>query len=256
MPDGIAAAMASHTWWRDRIGESGCAVYRLAGPDGRDLYLKHGTGPFADDAFDEAARLRWLAGRLPVPTVRAVAADPDGTWVLTDAIGGRTAWQLLDAEPAGRGVVVDALADFLRRLHALPVDRCPFAAGHELRLAHARERLAAGLIDEEDFGDEHTGWSAERLVTAMTALLPIAAERVVTHGDFSLDNLILRDGAVAGCIDVGRLGVADPYQDIAILWSCLGEFDAALQRRFVERYGIVQPDERRLRFHLMLDECF
>lgn len=60
----------------------------------------------------------------------------------------------------------------------------------------------------------------------------------------------------SGCIDVGRLGVAGRYQDLAILWNGLREFDGALGARLFARYGIGVPDERRLRFHLTLDECF
>jgi aminoglycoside 3'-phosphotransferase-1 len=61
---------------------------------------------------------------------------------------------------------------------------------------------------------------------------------------------------VVGCIDVGRGGIADRYQDLAILWNCLGEFDGELQARLFQRYGIAEPDRRKLAFHLMLDEMF
>lgn len=79
---------------------------------------------------------------------------------------------------------------------------------------------------------------------------------MVTHGDFSLDNLMIREGEVTGCIDVGRMGVADRYQDLAILWNSLGEFGPELQARLLEQYGVEEPDQRRLRFHLLLDELF
>lgn len=256
LPTGLAGHVAGRRWHRDLVGEAGCAVHRLERAGDRDLYLKHGAGGAAGDVLDEAVRLRWLYGRLPVPRIRHVEAGAEGAWLLTDALPGRTAWQMLDADPRGRGGIVDALADLLRRFHALPVERCPFEAGHPFRLAQARNRLEAGSIDEDDFDAAHEGWSAEQLWQAMTALLPFAPERVVTHGDFSLDNIVFGEGGAAGCLDVGRCGVADRYQDVAILWSCLGEFDVALQARFLARYGIATLDERRLRFHLMLDECF
>jgi aminoglycoside 3'-phosphotransferase-1 len=66
----------------------------------------------------------------------------------------------------------------------------------------------------------------------------------------------MRDGAVVGCIDAGRVGIADRYQDLAILWSCLGEFDPRLQDRLLERYGIADRDQAKMQFHLMLDELF
>ncbi len=122
--------------------------------------------------------------------------------------------------------------------------------------AKARARLEAGLVDADDFDEERAGMTARAVWDEMAALLPLAADTVVTHGDYSLDNLILRDGAVVGCIDVGRVGLADRYQDLAIAWNGLGEFGPSLQARFLQSYGIDRPDEQKLRFHLMLDEFF
>ncbi|MEG1329515.1 MAG: phosphotransferase, partial [Janthinobacterium sp.] len=61
---------------------------------------------------------------------------------------------------------------------------------------------------------------------------------------------------ISGCIDVGRAGIADRYQDLAIVWRALGELDAALQQRFVEQYGLLDIDQGKLQFHLLLDELF
>ncbi|GKX54658.1 hypothetical protein SOASR030_07700 [Leminorella grimontii] len=90
----------------------------------------------------------------------------------------------------------------------------------------------------------------------MHTLLPFSPDPVVTHGDVSLDNLIFDKGILMGCIDVGRVGLADRYQDLAILWNCLGEFSPLLQKRLFQKYGIDNPDMKKLQFHLMLDEFF
>lgn len=253
VPAGMADVVAGYRWRRDTVGESGGAVYRLHGkPGAPDLYLKHG----GDEVGDEAARLRWLAGRVAVPTVVRFASGAGGSWLLTEALVGRTAWQCLADRSSEALAVADALADFLRHLHSLPIEGCPFDSGHRVRLDAARARLVAGLVDIDDFDEERHGMTAEAVWREMTALLPLSVEAVLTHGDFSLDNLVMEGGKVVGCIDVGRAGVADRYQDAAVMWNCLGEFGEALQRRFLERYGIADVDERRLRFHLMLDEFF
>ncbi len=257
VPAPLRAALDGYRWARNTVGESGSAVYRLYGrPEAPELYLKHGRGAVAAAIGDEAARLRWLAGRLAAPAVVRCARTPRAAWLLMTALPGNTAYQLLASCPAARPAVVDELALFLRRLHAIPVQDCPFAGGHGERLALARARIDAGLVDEDDFDDERQGWSAVRVWDALQDLLPLAPDPVVAHGDFSLDNVLFHDGAAAGCIDAGRLGVADRYQDLAIMWNCLGEFGAPLQERFLVRYGIAQPDRDKLRFHLLLDELF
>lgn len=248
-----AMALDGYRWARDTVGESGGAVYRAHGP--RDLFLKHGQGPIADDITDEMVRLGWLGRHLPVPAVLHFVRTADEAWLMMEALAGRTAWQLLDADPDAAPALVDALAAFLRRLHAIPVDDCPFDSGHALRLRRARTRIKAGLVDTDDFDDEREGWTAEQVWDAMQPLLPLTPDRVVTHGDFSLDNILIADGQITGCIDVGRVGVADRWQDLAILWNCLGEFGPALQDRLLDSYGIA-ADPDKLRFHLLLDELF
>ncbi len=257
LPEGMAAALAGYAWARDTVGESGGAVYRLHGkPGAPDLYLKHGTAAVADDIGQEMVKLRWLAGRLAVPAVEHFVCTRDAAWLLMTAMPGQTAWQLMTASPELRPAVVDALAAFLRRLHAIPPASCPFSGDHASRMHAARARIDAGLVDEDDFDEERQGWTAAQVWEAMQSLLPLAPDPVVTHGDYSLDNLLIQDGAVAGCIDAGRVGVADRYQDLAIVWNCLGEFGADCQARFFASYGIAAIDRRKLAFHLMLDELF
>ncbi|MFB0872256.1 MULTISPECIES: APH(3')-I family aminoglycoside O-phosphotransferase [unclassified Sphingobium] len=256
-PAGLSDEVAGYQWARSKVGESGATVYRLHGKAGEpDLYLKHGEGRAAGDLVDEMCRLHWLAGRIAAPTIRHFFHIPGESWLLMTAMPGETAYQVLTARPGERAYVVDAMADFLRRFHDIPVSECPFNSDYTYRLRLARERIDAGLIDQDDFDEGRAGWTAEQIWQAMTDLLPLAPDPVVTHGDFSLDNLLMVDGAVIGCIDAGRVGVADRYQDVAIAWNCLGEFGDGLQDRFLERYGTPRPDTRKLRFHLMLDELF
>lgn len=259
MPASLRTAVAGYRWARDSIGESDAAVYRLQGRNGApDLFLKHGKGAAAAGLADEVARLRWLAPHLPVPAVVRFArvAAPDQAWLLTAALPGQPASALLDADPGLGPAVAGALAAFLRRLHALPASACPFDAGHAVRLVQARQRIDAGLVDAGDFDAGRQGWTAQQVWTALQDCQPLTPDLVVTHGDFSLENILLQDGAVAGCLDVGRAGVADRYQDLAIAWRALGELDAALQQRFAEQYGLLDIDQGKLQFHLLLDELF
>lgn len=255
-PPGLERLVAGRRWSRDLVGESGAAVHRLCAPGAGDLYLKHGVGPAARDVADERDRLAWLDGRLGAPEVRGFAAADGEAWLLTGAVPGPTAYQRMRDDPGGRAAVVDALAAHLRALHALDLADCPFDAGHRGRLLAARRRLEAGEVDASDFGEAHRGWTPARVWDEMVPLAPAEPDLVVTHGDYSLDNLFVADGAVAGMIDVGRLGAADRYQDLAILWDSLGEFGAEWPGRMVRAYGVERVDGDRLRFHLCLDEFF
>lgn len=208
------------------------------------------------DIVDEYARLRWLQGKLPVPRIVHFLEAEGGAWLLTEAMGGMSAYAWLEAHPGRQRAAVEGMARFLRRLHALPLATCPFNASLPLRLAAARANIDAGLVDEDDFDPERAGWTAEQVWARLHTLLPLTPDPVVTHGDFSLDNILLEaDGAVSGVIDVGRLGVADRYQDLAILLNCLNEFGKPLGDQLFAAYR-TEPDPVRIEAHLLLDELF
>lgn len=257
LPPAMAAALAAYAWARDDVGQSGAALYRLHGKDqAPDLFLKHGSDVLAELVNEEMKKLQWLAPYIPVPAVVQFVRQPDQAWLLMSAIDGKTARQVLASRPDLGPALVDAMAAFLRRLHAIPASACPFDSGHLARLRLARQRIDAGAIDVDDFDGERAGWTAEQVWTALQDALPLAADAVLTHGDFSLENLIIHEGDIAGCIDVGRAGVADRYQDLAIAWNSLGEYGAPLQERLFKQYGLARPDQGKLRFHLLLDELF
>ena len=189
LPAGIAEAL--HTlgtewvWARSTVGQSDGKVWRLtSAQSGTAHYLKHGTGEVAEDLQSELVRLRWLAQHMPVPQVAAFVHDSDAAWLLMTAVPGETAWEVLTAHPEQSGAVVDAIAAFLRQIHAIAPDSCPFNASAKHRLVLARAWIAAGLIDEDDFDDARAGWSAAQVWEAQQALLLPEAPLVVTHGDF------------------------------------------------------------------------
>ncbi|HHF3872261.1 TPA: APH(3')-I family aminoglycoside O-phosphotransferase [Haemophilus influenzae] len=253
----LDADLYGYRWARDNVGQSGATIYRLYGkPNAPELFLKHGKGSVANDVTDEMVRLNWLTAFMPLPTIKHFIRTPDDAWLLTTAIPGKTAFQVLEEYPDSGENIVDALAVFLRRLHSIPVCNCPFNSDRVFRLAQAQSRMNNGLVDASDFDDERNGWPVEQVWKEMHKLLPFSPDSVVTHGDFSLDNLIFDEGKLIGCIDVGRVGIADRYQDLAILWNCLGEVSPSLQKRLFQKYGIDNPDMNKLQFHLMLDEFF
>ncbi len=80
------------------------------------------------------------------------------------------------------------------------------------------------------------------------------------HGDLCLPNILLdpATGQVKALIDLGRLGTADPYGDIALLLATARETwsDEAMARRadqeFADLYG-TELDLERQDFYLRLD---
>jgi kanamycin kinase len=176
---------------------------------------------------DEAERLRWASAYTPVPEVVDVGTAPDGsTWLLTRALAGTTA--IADCWKAAARTAVRAIGEGLRAMHdALPVATCPFSWSVEERLQRAHEPMG---VDP-----------------------PPVDRLVVCHGDACAPNTLLGDdGRWSGHVDLGRLGVADRWADLAIAtWSTTWNYGPGWENELLAAYG-VEPDDERTAFYRLL----
>lgn len=258
-PFQVPEALARHlsdTLDADSIGESGMRVHRVLLRSGEIAYLKS-AGPDQTGALhDEIARLRWLHGRIPVPQVLAHAEDSHGTHLLMSAIEGRSAIDPCFAERLPE--LVQALAEALHRWHSAPWQDCPFDMRLPVKLALAQQNCAAGRVSEEDFDDERYGRSAADVLAELLASPAPPETPRLTHGDACLPNLLFDPQTLRlnGWIDVGRAGIADPVQDLALCARSLAyNWGEAWVQPFFEAYGRV-PEADALAYYRLLDEFF
>jgi aminoglycoside 3'-phosphotransferase-2 len=262
LPDGVAAIVGALDWQPVDGGRSASEVWRATRADGTTVYLKMaapaGPGDGSELLRAEHDRLQWLAGRLPVPEVVAWADDHETGQVhlVTTALSGHPASS--DEHRGDVETLIRALASGLRAVHALPVEGCPFDTRLDVRLAEAEARVAAGLVDEDDFEPAYRRYTASRLFELLTASRPSGDEDVVVvHGDYSLANVLLDGDTIAGYLDVGRLGVADRYVDLAVAARDIANLISPhALGPFFDAYGIDQPELLKLDFYVLLDEFF
>jgi aminoglycoside 3'-phosphotransferase-1 len=235
-------------------------VDRLDASTGLAYFLKRTSDLQLANALQaEHDCLLWLTSRVPVPTLIGFIREGTTEYLLTEALPGESAYHALEHAAARRDTEkVEALAStlgaWLRTLHAQPIEACPFDASFDVRLVEAKRRVAEGLVNEDDFDEERQGWRATDVMRALEALLPLPFEHVLTHGEFSLDNVFVEHGQVSGVLDVGRAGVADPYQDLATCWRNLGTFGASAQAALLRGYGMHAMDAPRCTADLRVDE--
>jgi kanamycin kinase len=223
----------------------------VIGVGGQRRFVKWAPAGSGLDLAAEAARLRWAARLIPVPRLLGQGSDETGSWIITRALPGQMAvasrWK---AEPR---TAVTAIGQGLRALHeALPVQGCPFSWSASQRLADARRRAGQGLIDPARWHPEHRHLSVSRALDILTEIPP-ADRLVVCHGDSCAPNTLLADdGRWSGHVDLGELGVADRWADLAVAtWSATGNYGPGWEAALLEAYGVA-PDPDRTRYYRLL----
>jgi len=211
--------------WRNNEGG---LTFRIGG----DRYAKWAPAGTPLDLAAERDRMLWAGRHTPVPTPLTLIEDEEGSCLVTGALPGRSAvderWL---AEPAA---AVRAIGEGLRALHdALPVKQCPFDWSVPERLERARR---TGLRPDPSLEDA-----------------PPIDRLVVCHGDACAPNTLLGEtGHWIGHVDLGTLGVADRWADLAVAtWSTAWNYGADWTDALLGAYG-VERDEERLRYYRAL----
>jgi kanamycin kinase len=211
----------------------GGLTYRLDGPDG-GRHVKWGPPSYAGLFRDEAQRLAWASRWLRVPRVIELDdKEPEsGVVLVTETIDARSAvdprW-IARPEEAVRACGVG-----LRLLHeSLPAAGCPFSWSVESRVAEATAR---GVVVPAELRDA-----------------PAIDRLVVCHGDPCVPNTLLdEDGSPVAHVDLGALGLADRWADLAVGSMSIGwNYGPGFEHAYFEGYGI-EPDPERIDYYRRL----
>jgi kanamycin kinase len=252
VPAAVTAAAAGGPLTLTWMNELGGLTF-AAGEGGGRRFIKWTPVRSGIDLSAEAARLAWAGAYHPVPRVLDRGRDDDGEWLVTAALDGENAvsprWK---ADPAR---AVAAIGAGLRALHdTLPVAECPFRLSLQSYLEQARRQAAAGRLDPRAWHPVHQSLTVPEALDR-AAQAPPPDWLVVCHGDACAPNtLIGADGRWSGHVDLGDLGVADRWADLAIAtWSTGWNYGPGWERPLLDAYGIDPDPERSSYYRLLWD---
>lgn len=248
-------------WAPVRTGESGDLVYRRE--DGL-AYAKIAPAARSAALAGERDRLIWLGARgIASPMVVDWREAEEGACLVMSAIPGVPASEL-----AGPDLLKawPSLARQIGALHALATDQCPFDRGLALMFGRAEDVVARNAVNSDFLPDEDKDTPADQLLARIAGELPArfeqeATDRVVCHGDACMPNFMVDPQTLqcTGLVDLGRLGTADRYADLALMianatesWTSWDQGEQAFAILF-DILGIAAPDRERLAFYLRLD---
>lgn len=233
--------------WRNELGG---LTFEIGTETGR-WFVKWAPAACGLDLHREMSRLRWAVRFTPVPRVLDFGADATGGWLVTAGLPGDNA--VSDRWKTEPSTAVTAIGRGLRNLHdRLPVDTCPFSWSAEGRVATVRQLDAAGQLDPTRWSPLH---SALRREDALVQLddVPEIDKVVVCHGDACAPNTLLtEDGTWSGHVDLGSLGLADRWADLAVAtWSLDWNYGPGWEHMLLDAYG-VEPDPERTAYYRLL----
>ena len=169
----------------------------------------------------EADAARELLGRTRFPTPEPVARGEPGAgyplaWSVQTWLPGVVA---TEEDPGGSVAFAHDLAEFISDIRAIDTRGRRFSGqgrGGELQSHDTWVETclgrSAGLLDVPRL---------RRMWAGMRTLPRGAAGDAMTHGDLVPGNVLVSNGHLAGVLDVGGLGPADPAVDLVAAWHLL-----------------------------------
>ena len=198
------------------------AIFRIGGQLAARFPLQPGdTAAVRRQLESEAAAASELAGRTRFATPEPVAIGEPGAgyplpWAVQTWLPGVTA---TDEDPGGSVAFAHDLAEFISGVRAISTGGRTFSgqgrggdlASHDGWMQTCFDR-SGHLLDVPRL---------RRLWEAMRALPRGRAGDVMSHGDLIPGNVLVSGGRLAGILDVGDLGPADPALDLVAAWHLL-----------------------------------
>lgn len=232
---------------------SGAAVYdSSSSPEAKVCFIDKGHGYYLKASGKgtlekEAQMTGYFHAKALGPEVLQYLSDDRGDWLLTSAVDGEDC--LHERYLADPKRLCDTLADELRKLHETDFSGCPVPYRTADYLAGAEKNYLAGHFDSSLFPDDFGYTSAREAYAVLTAGQDALQSKVLLHGDYCLPNIILKDWALSGFIDVGCGGVGDRHIDLFWgIWSLRFNLKTDQYRdRFLDAYGRDKADKSLLK---------
>ena len=259
IPEQINKKLGSQCPDKDTVGLSMSSV--LIYPE---YVLK--ISPSGEESSDEAAMMRWLQGKLPVPKVIEFISQGGKDYLLMEHLTGEMSCSpgmLRDPEK-----LVSLLASSLKMWWAVNPEGCPVDQSLDRKLQIAEKNVLSGYASTEDAQPDTYGpnsYSSPRHLLEWLKENKPEEDPTVTHGDFCLPNLFFSGDTLTGFLDLSRSGISDKWQDIALCWRSLKD---NLHGRYASdpidehyedllfKYLEIDKDEEKLRYYILLDELF
>lgn len=262
LPKKIYDLVADEACKTDDVGMSGASIFIY---ENKILKVQGDNA----EAENEYRMMQYLQDKIPVPQVYAYEKEEGKSYLLMSKCMGEMACShTYMSHPA---MLCKLLADGLKSLWSIDISDCRSDQRLPHKLAQARYYVENGLVDLDNVQPDTFGKDGFKnpmeLLEWLYGHMP-EEDLVLSHGDFCLPNIFGMDDKVSGYIDLGRMGIADKWCDIAICYRSLsnnysGKYDFHIENEylgyddamFFDELGM-EPNWEKIRYYILLDELF
>lgn len=218
LPDKIMKIVEKHDRQMIDRGYVADILYFRNAPNSPNYYLKRHASRCGHDSFKEYKAHQFLKDKLPVADAVAYISKGGFDYLLITEMPGKSFEEsgLADDLPE----LARILAAGLKRVHSMPVGDCGFSESVQGKLDRIKRNIQLGWLRHDVYGNDLSR-DPVRDFEYLQKNMPVNGQKVLTHGDFNLDNLLFADSCISAFLDLGEVGIGDPYQDFSTLWQSL-----------------------------------
>jgi aminoglycoside phosphotransferase len=217
----------------------------------KSYYLK--IQQINDEVKREIEMYQWLKDKLPIPSIVYQKVINNTSYLLMEKVEG----DMLECSKFKQNpeLLVHLAAKGINMLQSIDISSCNYDSTIDFKLLKARQDINQGLATSIDESIYTKGMkTVEDVYTYLINNKP-TEELVFTHGDYCFNNYFTNGIDITGYIDMGRAGIGDKYQDIALCVRELSDYDSKYTEMLFESLGM-EPDYEKIKYYILLDELF
>jgi aminoglycoside phosphotransferase len=233
--------------------ETVAKTFLLTANNRANKYLKIQPVGYPNSLEQQSKRLLWLTNKLPVPEIIDYGITGGYEYLITYEISGYAASNEIFKKDTKEMIAL--IAKGLREIHELSISDCPFDNSINKLMTIAQYNIQNRFFDPVELQNKFGEDSIEKLLREVELFSDVLTEDLVfTHGDYSLPNIIIKDGTIEGYLDLGNCGMADRYYDLAVAEkSIIRNFGSEYLQLFYEQYGISKSNTEKIRFYQLME---
>lgn len=262
IPENIIKYIIDKEYVENNVGKTDSKVYIFD-----DIVLK--IQKQISEARNEYNVVQKVMSKIPVPKIIEYEEENDLSYTLMSKIKGK---MLCDEDILKNPeLLIELLSEGLKLLWSIDISDCKIEEVSYIkqRLKVARYNVENNLVDVNNVMADTFGANGfatpKDLLEWLENNVP-EVEPVFSHGDYCLENIFTLNNQISGFIDLGKSGIADRWQDLAI---CIRELDGVFSNEYVKDFDYsqyssdmllaklgIKRDNEKIKYYMLLDELF